>query len=146
MKYPGLLLAFFIPFILSAQKNFKPGSIVNLKGDTVSGLIDYKEWNFSPTHILFKPSGDNTNSEEYGVNDISSFDITGKEGYRRAVVKISLHTVKLEDIGGRDTSWKTDTVFLKVLHAGKLASLFSYTDRLKDRFSFLKKANNSLQN
>jgi len=138
MRYPVFLLAFFIPFILSAQKNFKPGYVVNLKGDTASGFIDYKEWDYSPTRIVFKPSDANADEREHTAKDLSFFDITGNEAYRRFVVNISLHPVKLADISGRDTSWKTDTVFLKVIHAGKKVSLFSYTDWIKERFYILK--------
>jgi hypothetical protein len=137
MRYPGFLFAFFIPVILSAQKNFQPAYVVSLKGDTSSGFIDYKEWDFSPTRILFKPSN-NANAREYTVSDLSFFDIIGKEAYRRFVVNISLHPAKLADIGRRDTSSKTDTVFLKVVHPGKVVSLFSYQDRIKERFYILK--------
>jgi hypothetical protein len=137
MKYSILLLWFFIPFILSAQKNFQPGYLVNLKGDTSLGFIDYKEWDNSPTRILFKLPGANVDTKEYTVSDISFFKITDKEAYRRSVVKISLHPAKVNDLQGRDTSWKIDTVFLKVIQAGKLVSLFSYTDKIKERFYIL---------
>jgi len=136
MKYPGFLLACLIPLILSAQKNFQPGYVVTLKGDTVRGFIDYKEWNFTPTSILFKSSDNNSDQKEYTVSDLSFFQITGKEAYRRFIVKISLHQAELNNIGGRDTSWKTDTVFLKVLYTGKV-SLFSYEDKIKERFYIL---------
>jgi hypothetical protein len=125
------------PFIVNAQKNFSAGYIVTLTNDTISGLIDYKEWNVSPTRILFKSSDNGAIAKEYTVNDLSFFDIRGNEAYRRSVVKISLHPVKLTDIGGRDTSWKIDTVFLKLIHSSKLVSLLSYTDRLKERFYIL---------
>ena len=135
MKCTGFLLACLVPFILSAQKNFQPGYVVSLKGDTIRGFIDYREWNFTPTQILFK-SPDNSGQKEYTVRDISFFQITGKEAYGRSIVKISLHEAKLNNIGGRDTSWKTDTVFLKVLYPGKV-SLFSYEDKIKERFYIL---------
>jgi hypothetical protein len=135
MKYSGILIACLVPFILSAQKNFQPGSVVTLKGDTIKGFIDYREWNFTPSRIVFSPS-DKSSEKEYTVNDISFFEITGKESYRRSVVKISLHPVKLSDIGARDTTWKMDTVFLKVEYSGTV-SLFSYEDMIKERFYIL---------
>lgn len=136
MKYSGLLFVFFIPFILSAQKNFQPGYVVTLGGDTIEGFIDYRDWNFSPTNVLFRPSANNSDQKEYGVSDISFFQITGNESYRRGIVKITLHPAKLANLGARDTSWKTDTVFLKVLYPGKV-SLFSYEDKIKERFYIL---------
>jgi hypothetical protein len=139
MRYSVFLFLFFIPFITSAQKNFRPGYIVNLKGDTTAGLINYKEWGVSPTSILFKPTSANAIGKEYGINDIRFFSITGSEDYRRCVTKISLHPAKLNNISGRDTSWKIDTVFLKIIHNSKLVSLLSYTDNIKERFYILEK-------
>jgi hypothetical protein len=138
MKYSGLLLVCLIPFILSAQKNFQPGYVVTLKGDTIRGFIDYKEWDFTPSQILFT-SVDKSSQKEFMVNDISFFEITGNEAYRRSIVKISLHPAKLSDIGAKDTTWKMDTVFLKVLYSGKI-SLFSYEDKIKERFYILEAA------
>jgi hypothetical protein len=137
MRHLFFLFALSTPFISNAQKKFRPGYIVNLKGDTISGFIDYKEWNVSPTHISFKSSDKDATAKEYTITDVSFFDITGNEAYRRSVVKISLHPAKLTDVGLRDTSWKIDTVFLKVIYSGKLVSLLSYTDKLKERFYIL---------
>lgn len=136
MKYSALLLSCLIPFILSAQKNFLPGYIVNLQGDTIKGFIDYKEWT-NPTSIVFRPASAGAVEKEYTVNDIVYFEITGNEAYRRAIVEISLDPVNLNNINGRDTSSKIDTVFLKVLYAGNVVDLFSYTDVIKERFYIL---------
>lgn len=137
MKNLVVLLLWIIPFISIAQKNFRPGYIVNLKGDTISGFIDYREWRSSPTGVLFKTADNDAMEKVYGVNDLSFFRINGMESYRRSVVKISLHPAKIDEVGSRDTSWKIDTVFLKMIHYGKLASLLSYTDQLKERFYIL---------
>lgn len=124
-----------IPFILCAQKNFQPAYVVTLKGDTVKGFIDQREWDFTPARIVFS-SADKSTQKEYTVRDINFFQVAGKEAYRRAIVKISLNPATLSDIGIKDTTWKMDTVFLKVLYAGKL-SLFSYEDKIKERFYIL---------
>jgi hypothetical protein len=135
MKCSGILIACLIPFILSAQKNFQPGYVVTLKGDTVKGFIDHKEWDYTPSQIVFTPS-DKAAQKDYTVRDINYFEITSKESYRRSIVKISLHPAKLSDIGAKDTTWKMDTVFLKVEYSGKI-SLFSYEDKIKERFYIL---------
>jgi len=46
MKHLVKLLLIFIllPFISTAQTNYKPGYVVTLTGDTLHGFIDYKEW------------------------------------------------------------------------------------------------------
>jgi hypothetical protein len=139
MKNAIILLFLILPFTLIAQRNFRPGYIVNVQGDTVSGFIDHKDWRSSPTTVLFKPADNKAVAKKYGVHDLSFFSINGYESYRRSIVGISLHPVKLDDIGGRDTTFKTDTVFLKVEQYGKLASLLSYTDKLKERFYLLER-------
>lgn len=135
MKCSAFLLAFLIPFTLCAQKNFQPGYIVTLKGDTVKGFIDHREWDFTPSRIVFN-SSDKSVQKEYTVRDINFFQVSGKEAYRRAIVKISLNPATLSDISIKDTTWKIDTVFLKVLYSGK-PSLFSYEDKIKQRFYIL---------
>jgi hypothetical protein len=137
MKYPILLLCFFLSLTLFAQKNFQPGYVVTWKGDTVRGFIDYKEWDNSPVHISFKSAGADGDKKEYKASDIRSFEVSGKEAYLGSVVKISLHPTKVSDLHGRDTSWKIDTVFLKVIEAGKVATLLSYVDNIKERFYVL---------
>jgi hypothetical protein len=137
MKYSILLLCFFLSFKLFAQKNFQPGYVVTWKGDTVRGFIDYKEWDNSPVHISFRSAGTDGDKKQYTASDIRSFEISGKEAYLGSVVKISLHPTKVSDLHGRDTSWKIDTVFLKVIETGKLATLLSYVDKIKERFYIL---------
>lgn len=41
-KYGVFILAFFITIIVSAQRDFKPGYIINVNGDTLVGLVDNK--------------------------------------------------------------------------------------------------------
>jgi hypothetical protein len=132
-----VLLISLTPFLLFAQKNFKPGYIVNLKGDTTKGFINYKEWDSNPTSILFKSSGTDDNERVYKVNDIGYFEITGYEAYLRAAVDISLDPTNFNSISAKETSSKTDTVFLKMIYPGDVASLLSYTDRIKERFYVL---------
>jgi hypothetical protein len=132
-----VLLISLTPFLLFAQKNFKPGYIVNLKGDTTKGFINYKEWDSNPTSILFKSSGTDDNERVYKVNDIGYFEITGYEAYLWAVVDISLDPTNFSGISAKDTSSKTDTVFLKVIYMGDVASLLSYSDHIKQRFYVL---------
>ena len=56
--YSSFLLVFFaLPLYTVAQSNFQPGLIVNSKGDTIHGAIDFREWENSPKTILFKPDG-----------------------------------------------------------------------------------------
>ena len=111
--------------------------MVTLQGDTIKGYIDYKEWNSSPSEITFKPSAATDNTKQYGVNDIRYFEILNNEAYQRFEVNISLDPVGLEHIRFRDTSNQNNTVFLKVIYSGTRLSLYSYTDKIKERFFIL---------
>ncbi len=134
MKKHLLTLLFFIPLLSFAQSNYKKGYVVSLKGDTLQGYIDYKEWGHNPTTIRFKDALANR-SQQFGTNDISCFEVKGFEYYERYVLKISLDAVDLGHIPmGVDTSFKTDTVFLKILKKGKNVTLYAYNDAIKNRF------------
>ncbi len=129
-----VLLALFFPLFLSAQTNYKPGVIVDAKGDTLRGLINYLEWNQNPETIDFKYKI-NSAPQHLGAKALQYFGVNGYEYYRRYTVNISLSTTELQRLTDMpDTSSKTATVFLKILQTGKNAILFSYTDNLKKRF------------
>ena len=52
-----LVVVFFSLIQVSfAQQNYLPGKIIQLNGDTVSGLIDYRNWSSNPKIITFKKS------------------------------------------------------------------------------------------
>jgi hypothetical protein len=67
MKYQNKLLLFFflLPFFSLAQTNYKPGYVVTLKGDTLRGFIDYKEWIKNPKYISFKNTPGNREVESF---------------------------------------------------------------------------------
>ncbi|MEO6149659.1 MAG: outer membrane beta-barrel protein [Mucilaginibacter sp.] len=131
-------LFLFIPFITFAQSNFKAGYIVSTKGDTIRGLVDYKEWEFNPGKIFFKET---INSPEvsYAPGDISFFAINGFEYYRSAFVKISQGGTNVDKLSGStlagiDSAYLSANVFLRVIFGGSKASLYSYKDAIKERF------------
>ena len=128
----------FMSAMLFAQTNYKAGYVVNLKGDTLRGFINFKEWRNSPTSIDFKTEPKSGFAQSYSVANIKCFIIDGYEQYFAYTVKISLsHTDVLDATVGIDTSYKTDTVFLRVLYKGRKATLFEFQDDLKKRFYFL---------
>jgi len=135
MKYP-LLLAFLLSSALfvSAQKNYKPGYVVSIKGDTSKGLIDYKGWDRNPDEIHFK-SDVNGNLKTYTSADLNAFGVTGLEYYEKRTVSVSTDEI---DINKLSTSPKVDyvtkTAFLRVLTKGPSLTLYSYIDDLKNRY------------
>ena len=129
-----LLLAVLLPSIASAQSIFRPGYVVNLKGDTLKGYIDVREWASTPTSIKFR-TGPDAETKKFTINDITAFTITNYESYASFTGDITMHkadeTFMLME---RDTAMKTVTVFLKAELIGKNVNLYSYSDRIKTRY------------
>ena len=116
----NLLALFTLTIIcntLFAQQNFQSGSVVTLSGETLTGEIDYKNWERSPETIRFRKDA-SAAAVNYGVNDIASFTVSN-EVYKRGVVEVIGReevTTKLrfED----EYPSKTDTVFLRTIVSG----------------------------
>ncbi len=130
-----LIIAVLSPLFSLAQGYYKPGFVINLKGDTLKGYIDLKEWGNNPQDVNFKTSLDKSAPQDFTVNDIGYFEVPGAVAYKTFTTSISLDETNIQKLGHeRDTSTRTATVFLKAEQQGKNASLYSYSDGLKDRF------------
>ncbi|MGN6638499.1 MAG: hypothetical protein ACTHJ8_06275, partial [Mucilaginibacter sp.] len=128
-----LSIILLLPFLSSAQSNFKPGYVVTLQGDTLKGAIDYREWDNNPKQITYKDNNDQT--QEFNVRNAKAFAINGLEYYERYIVSVSQDPVDINKISSKlDTSYHIDTVFLHVLAKGKNLALYSYNDDIKLRF------------
>jgi len=137
MKYLDRCFLFvsLLPLSSFAQSNFKPGYVITLKGDTVRGLIDFQAWDSNPVAISFKQAIGERTKRSFTVNDINFFSITGQAAYKKFNCSISMDITDPSHIAeGRDTSFKVETVFLKILQSGENLALYSYTDNLKMRF------------
>lgn len=123
-----------LPLFSQAQSNYKPGYIVNLKGDTVKGEINYQEWNSNPLSIEFK-SGSNGAPQIYKATDVNAFGVTGLENYVSYTGPVSIDPIDVDHVSSiRDTSVTERTAFFKVLQQGKNVALYVYSDNLKTRF------------
>lgn len=128
-------LIFFLPFFAAAQSNFQPAFIVDAKGDTIKGKIDYTEWESSPKTILFQPDGSQAKRLRPADIKFLSANVGHLALFESYAGPISTDYTDADRIGvGRDTSYRTDTVFLRVLQDGKRLKLFSYTDGIKTRY------------
>jgi len=133
--YKLLLPALLLPLFSVAQSNYKPGYVVMLKGDTLRGLINIKEWNINPRKISFKTSADNKDATELGVNDITFFAATKLEAYQRYIGLLNVDPTNISSLSnGRNTDTKTDSVFLKIIQKGINITLFEYADDLKNHY------------
>jgi hypothetical protein len=135
IPYKLLLLVLLMPLLSAAQSNYRAGYIVNSKGDTVKGFIDYQAWDNNPTSISFKSAMTDPEKKTFSMGEMRAFSVDGIAAYKKFVCKISMDvTDSRHVVEGRDTSFRIDTVFLKVLQKGKNLALYAYTDNLKTRY------------
>jgi len=126
----------FLPLFSAAQTNFQPGVIVNLKGDTVRGTIDFRDWENSPNSITFKSDGAAA-PQKFNGGQIKYFSVAvgHLEAFEGYVGPISTDNTDINRLSiGKDSSTRTDTIFLRVLQDGKKLKLLTYTDAQKTRF------------
>ncbi|WP_295667886.1 hypothetical protein, partial [uncultured Mucilaginibacter sp.] len=134
MKKCYLLTLLLLPLFSIAQSNYKVGFVVDIKGDTLHGYIDQKEWGHNPKSIIFKRTLTG-NTQQLGLLDIDFFEIGGYLSYQKYKVAVSLNSVDISSPSSiSDTATVIDTVFLKILKKGKNLTLFVYKDGLKDRY------------
>ncbi|RWY55610.1 outer membrane beta-barrel protein [Mucilaginibacter gilvus] len=133
--YLSLSLTFLFTTLALAQSNFKPGYVVTLKGDTVKGEVDYQEWGSNPTSIRFRTPDNKIRN--FTPTDIKYFNIDKLDIYQRYSGPVSRdETNNNRVLGGRDTSFTVQDVFLKVLQTGKVINLYSYLDAIKPRYFY----------
>jgi hypothetical protein len=127
------LLFIVVPVFLHAQGNYKPGYVVTIKGDTISGYIDYRGWDMNPDYVKFKKTQASP-VEKLTVNEINSFVVNKIASYKKYTGTISMDNANENNVQeNRDTSFKMASVFLKVLQKGRNIALYSYSDNLKTR-------------
>lgn len=131
-----IFLGIFISQTSFAQENYLQGHIISLKGDTIHGFIDYRNWDRNPQQIHFK---EKTSSENiiYTPTQINSFSVNN-ENYVGAVVKIETSPNKTSSLES-DSRFKfdTDTCFLQVIVAG-VKSLYRYKNSNWKDFFYIK--------
>ncbi|HEY4324230.1 MAG TPA: hypothetical protein VGN20_09590 [Mucilaginibacter sp.] len=133
--YKLLIPSIFLPLFSVAQGNYKPGFVISVKGDTLKGYIDLREWGSNPTNINFKSSLDKSAPEKFTVSNISYLEVTKVIAYKQFITSISLDETNIQKVPDhRDTSSRMGNVFLKVEQLGKNVTLYSYTDDIKTRF------------
>ncbi len=135
-----LIFIISISQISFSQKNYLPGYIIQLNGDTVHGGIDYRNWGRNPDKISFKEkSGDSI--FHYNPIDIKGFGVLD-EFYASAIVETE---VSPQDIGNindeafnnADLKISIDTTFLQTIIRGK-KSLYFYVNKAGKKQFYIK--------
>ena len=131
-----------LPFLSYAQSNFQKGYLITNKKDTLKGWIDYRELSHNPTSVSFSDNG-RKETKVYTLKDCAEFHINyDNTTYRRFLVDISTASIEFSELSDKiDKSFKTDSVFLQVLQEGSNVTLYSYTDRIKERLYIQDKTN-----
>lgn len=133
-----VLLLLLLPFFTNAQSNYKPGYVVTSKGDTLHGLIDYRQWDNNPGTVAFKKEPGQGNPDIFTTKTANSFGVTGQEYFENHTVRVSQDPVDVANIESKlDTNYRIDRVFLQVINKGRFVILYRYKDNLKERFYLL---------
>lgn len=94
--------------------------MINNAGDTVKGYVNYRERSVNPVSFQFKTSKDGK-ANTFKLENAAQYVIDGLEKFQRFKVDISLGAVNTASLSqGPDSSFKTATVFLKVLQEGNI--------------------------
>jgi hypothetical protein len=126
MKVTLLALSFIVNLtIISAQQNWKPGTVNLEDGSTFTGEINDLEWKNGPYAFEFRENG---TVRTYGFDTVKSFEVNK---YRYFSTKLQLTegstNVNLADEGSK-SRYRTDEGFVQQLLDGE-RKLYRYTDR-----------------
>jgi hypothetical protein len=123
-----LTATMFCSTLIYSQANYEKGTIVLKNGQPIEGFINYQNWEINPKVINFKTS-DQTTSTDYSVNDLKSFDVTGKDRYESFIVTKMIAPIDILKVD-KNTVYSTvsDTVFLRVLLLGNNLDLYELFD------------------
>jgi hypothetical protein len=106
-----LLLLFVLPSL--AKNNYEKGYVLNNEGTKIECLIDNLYWLDNPTKIEYKIDD---RIVKVSLKELQAFEIYDYGKFERHIVKISIPKQAIEK--NELYSWKTDTVFLKVVLKG----------------------------
>jgi hypothetical protein len=115
------------------QAKFLPGYIIKPNGDTLYGLIDYRNWSVNPEKISFKkqPKDDKSVCTS---DDIIGFGVAG-EIYIKAIVGIDESKTNTNDLEyTAEVNPVYDTVFLQTLVHGNKSMYYYKNKSVKDQF------------
>ena len=107
------LLLLILSYNAFAQSEFRPGYIINMAGDTLTGFVDYKESSANNRMCSFKENK-SAKTQQFGTDDIRAYGFKNDRAYE---VK---HIQKKDE--------ETIKAFVEVLVKGKL-NLYIYESR-----------------
>jgi hypothetical protein len=135
-----LIVTLFVLFIFQTsfcQENYLPGYIITLKGDTLHGFIDYRNWDRNPDKISFKEKLSD-NKLNYSPSIIKGFGVLD-EVYESAIVETEISSDQTNNLQyNNELQINVDTTFLQAMIKGE-KSLYYYKNKFgRDQF-YIKK-------
>lgn len=110
-----------------SQENLQPGYIILKTGDTLKGIIDYRNWENNPKSISFRESK-LILPIEYSPNTINGFSVNN-EVYVSAVVTSEISPTQINELDFRtQIRTRIDTAFIQILFIGR-KNLYYYSDK-----------------
>lgn len=135
MKSFITLFAFLTFFAANAENRFYNGYIVKNSGDTVTGFLEYKNWDVNPEKIRFSTDSSVNQPKIYTISDIKAFGFNEGEQYERYKLSVSMDTTNLQYLRtGRSLKKEEREVFLLLFRINKYVNFYAYRDYLKIRF------------
>ena len=112
-----LIISIFSLQFSFGQNNYLSGYIIT-KGDTIKGLINYKDWHSSPKIISFKKDSLSI-QQQFTPNDITSFKVSN-EIYISSDIDIEISPIQTSELG-TEPKLKVinETAFIRVIFDGK---------------------------
>jgi hypothetical protein len=129
-----LILVSTFPFISFSQKNLVPGTVVTTKGDTLSGIVDFRDWENNPTRIRFGTSP--AEMKMYLPSELKSFWTDTTEIYISKRLSMDVSPSRLDElVNNSDQIIVPDTtVFVKLLAGGNASLYFLHDKNGKDHY------------
>jgi hypothetical protein len=121
-KINAIILILLMSYTSFCQ--YQPGYFIDMRGDTIKGIINFRRSDLTPRNILFK-SSENSDKVSFSSKEISAFWANG-EFYISAITQIDRSEIKImsELTESPVPELQTDTVFLRVLYSADKSLLY----------------------
>ena len=121
------------------QENYLPGYVIASSGDTLQGLIDYRNWEYNPGQIRFQSDTQGRETVVYRPFEIREFGVDGEQ-YVAAIVSVDASTSGTKDLPTTAVPvLATDTTFLQTVIQGS-KSLYHYKRRKGEEHFYIRQA------
>ncbi|MDB0599582.1 tRNA modification GTPase [Tenacibaculum maritimum] len=136
-KLTLLFIAIFLHFNSYAQITFEKGYYIDNLNQKVNCYIKNIDWDNTPSYFEYKTTLSSP-EKTIQVQSVKEFAIIGQSKYIRSLVEIDRSSSSLKHISNnKEPIFKKESLFLKVLVAGK-ASLYFYKDNNLRRYFYSK--------